>query len=391
MKQSATNLGLDAASEGADGAPGAAEARFRTSASPRAEADLTCDECGAPLRWSPDVGALSCAHCGAVRSVVVDQGTILERPLTTEAIAQAERGLGREVRVLECETCAARVTFEGDSVSEACPFCGSPGVLAQEASRQALRPESLLPLEVGKARVETTFQSWIGGLWFRPNALKQTKRIQAVGVYVPAWTYDAEVHSDWSAQSGTYYWVSQTYTTMENGRSVTKTRQVRKVRWRPAWGQRDDIYDDVLVIASKGIDGPLGRKLGPFAAEGLVPYSPEYLAGWRAEEYQVDLDDAWYEAKARIVASQRTRCAGDVPGDTQRALKVRNTVSEVHWKHILLPIWSVTYQFGGRSYAVLVHGQSGRIVGRAPYSWVKILLFILLLLSVAAAAYVASQ
>ena len=118
------------------------------------------------------------------------------------------------------------------------------------------------------------------------------------------------------------------------------------------------------------------------SAEGLVPYSPEYLAGWRAEEYQTDLEQGWREAKQRIEASQRSRCASDVPGDTQRALKVQNRITDIRWKHVLLPMWSVTYQFGGKPYAVLVHGQSGRIVGRAPDSWVKILLFILMLLAI---------
>lgn len=364
---------------------------YQRTESPRAEADLTCDECGAPLRWSPDVGALSCEHCGAHRAVAVAQGTILERPLTDQAVASAARGLGRDVRVLSCETCDARVTFEGASTSEACPFCGSPGVLAQDANRQALRPESLIPLEVGAARVKDAFGSWISGLWFRPNALKKTKRFSAAGVYVPAWTYDADVHSEWSAQSGTYYYVTESYTVQVNGRSQRRTRQVQKVRWRPAWGQRDDSYDDVIVIASKGIDGKLGQKLGPFAAEGLVPYGPEYLAGWRAEEYQTDLAAGWSDARLRIEASQRKRCAGDVPGDTQRALKVRNEMSDVRWKHVLLPMWSVTYQFKGKPYAVLVHGQSGRIVGRAPYSWIKILLFVLMIALILAVIVALSQ
>lgn len=367
------------------------EASYRAKESPRAEADLTCDECGAPLRWSPDVGALTCEHCGAHRDVAVAQGTIVERPLTEEAVSTAARGLGRAVKVLSCETCDARVSFEGASVSEACPFCGSPGVLAQEANRNSLRPESLIPLEVGEGHVKKAFHKWIHGLWFRPNALKKTKRFNAVGVYVPAWTYDADVHSDWSAQSGTYYYVTRSYTVRQNGRSVRRTRRVRKVRWRPAWGDRDDSYDDVLVIASKGIDGKLGQRLGPFAADGLVPYSPEYLAGWRAEEYQTDLEQGWVEAKQRIEVSQRSRCASDVPGDTQRALKVQNRITDIHWKHVLLPMWSVTYQFRGRPYAVLVHGQSGRIVGRAPYSWIKILLFILMLLAIAGAVALVSQ
>ena len=346
-------------------------------ASPRAEVDLTCDECGAPLRWSPDVGALSCEHCGTARRVEVVQATIVERPL--DAAHTAERGFGRDVRVLECETCDARVTFEGASTSEACPFCGSPGVLDQDANRNCIRPESLIPLEIGRGKVETSFKKWIGSRWFRPNALKKIDTFQAVGVYVPAWTFDAEVHSDWSAQSGTYYYVDESYTAIEDGRTVRRTRRVRKVRWWPSWGDRDDSYDDVLVVASQGIDEKLAKRLGPFGAVGLVPYSPEYLAGWRAEEYRIDLDEGWRRARAEIQATQRRRCAGDVPGDTHRALRVKSEIFNVLWKHVLLPMWSLTYDYRGKHYAVLVHGQSGRIVGRAPYSWVKILLFLLLI------------
>lgn len=355
---------------------------YEAQASPRAEVDLTCDECGAPLRWSPDVGALHCGHCGANHQVDVAQGLIIERPLADAHLAA--RGFGRDVRVLECETCSARVTFEGPSTSEACPFCGSPGVLDQEANRNQIRPESLIPLEVGRGNVEKSFKKWITTRWFRPNAIKKTKRFDAVGVYVPAWTYDARVHSDWSAQSGTYYYVTESYTVMHNGKSVRRTRQVQKVRWWPSWGKRDDVYDDVLVIASKGIDGRLGKALGPFGAEGLVPYSPGYLAGWRAEEYRVDLLNGWDQAREEIQATQRRRCARDVPGDTHRALKVKNRIDNVLWKHVLLPMWSVTYSYRGKPYAVLVHGQSGRIVGRAPYSWVKILFFVLFIAVVVA-------
>lgn len=366
---------------GGDGA-GRPSETYTAGESPRAEVDLTCDECGAPLRWSPEVGALSCQHCDAIRQVEVIQGSIVERPLSEAG--SAARGLGRDVRVLECETCTARVTLEGPETTEACPFCGSPGVLDQEANRNLLRPESLIPLEVGKTKVNEAFAQWITSRWFRPNALRRTKTFDAVGVYVPAWTYDAKVHSDWSAQSGTYYYVTERYSTMQNGKMVSRTRQVRKVRWWPSWGMRDDVYDDVLVIASKGIDSQLGQALGPFAAEGLVPYSPGYLAGWRAEEYRIDLLEGWAEAELRIQQGQRRRCAGDVPGDTHRALRVNNQISDVRWKHILLPMWSVTYRYRNKPYAVLVHGQTGRIVGRAPYSWVKILFAVLTVLALIA-------
>ncbi len=340
-----------------------------------------CSNCGADTTWDPAADALLCAHCGQARPVPRAEGTILERPLSEAG--EAARGLGLAVRVARCGTCGARVTFDDAGTSRLCVYCGSPSVLEQEANRNALRPESLVPLLVGREKVEESFRRWVRGLWFRPNDLRRARASQASGVYVPFWTFDARVHSDWSADAGHYYYVTQTYTTIVNRRPVIQTRQVRKVRWVPAWGQRDDAFDDLLVLASAGQPAKLVQELGTFDTTGLVPYRPEYLAGWHAEEYQVDLEQAWLEGQARIEERQRNRCAGDVPGDTQRNLRVKNTISDVRWKHVLLPVWSVAYRYKGKPYAVLVHGQSGRVVGEAPLSWAKILGLVLGLIALA--------
>jgi DNA-directed RNA polymerase subunit RPC12/RpoP len=340
-----------------------------------APSGFPCATCGAPTTWDPDHDALVCAHCGAQRAVPRVEGAILERPL--EAAGEALRGLGVETRALVCRNCGAVVALGLESTAARCVFCGSSSVLAQEANRNALRPESLIPLDVGRAAVEANFQRWLKNLWFRPTALSRLKRFEAVGVYVPYWTFDAAVHSKWSADAGHYYWVTTMVPVMVNGKMRMQPTQVRKVRWVPAWGQRDDAYDDLLVNASRGVPDDLAANLGGFDTRALVPYRAEYLAGWRAEEYQLDLAGAWETARARIVTLQEGRCAGDVPGDTHRNLQAVHDIAGVHWKHVLLPLWSLSYEFAGKCYTVLVHGQTGRVHGRAPWSWVKILAAVL--------------
>lgn len=340
----------------------------------RASAEFPCEECGAAMVWDPADDALGCDFCGHRQAVPRAEDEITERGLDE---APAERGLGLELRVTRCETCGARVTFEGASTSDVCVYCGSASVLDQGANRNAIRPESLVPLALDRAAVGESFERWRKGLWFRPTALKRLQSFEAVGLYVPYWTFDARVHSDWSADSGTYYYVPQTYTTTVNGKTVTRTRMVQKVRWRPAWGERDDVYDDWLVPASSGLSPELLDELGDFRTGALVPYRPEYLAGWRAEEYGLDLEGAWSTGRAEIIEQQAERCAGDIPGDTYRDLRVHNEIDHVRWKHVLLPIWSLQYRLRGKVYTVLVHGQSGRVVGEAPFSWVKIALALL--------------
>lgn len=344
-----------------------------------ARKDFRCPECGAQMTWDPDADALACDYCGKRTAVPRAEATIVERAL--EEAGSAARGLGLDRRAARCGNCGAVFDFDPSVTSQSCIFCGSSNVLQQEANRNALRPESLIPLDVGKGAAEQSFQKWIRGLWFRPDALRDLRSWSALGVYVPCWTFDAGVHSDWSADAGFYYYVTQMVPVMVNGRMTMQARQVRQVRWEPAWGARDDVYDDLLIHASKGLPEELARKLGAFDTKALVPYRPEYLAGWRAEEYQVDLDEAWETAKGRISETQQRRCSGDVPGDTQRDLRVHNVIADVRWKHILLPVWSLAYVHGGKSYRVLVHGQTGKVQGEAPLSWVKVLLFVLLVLA----------
>jgi DNA-directed RNA polymerase subunit RPC12/RpoP len=336
--------------------------------------EFPCSNCGAHMSWDPASDALSCAYCGTKLQVPRGEGTILERPI--EDAGSAARGLGIDAKVGRCGNCGARVAFAGPSISEVCTYCGSSSVLEQAANRNAIRPESLVPLDVSKDQVRASFEKWLKGLWFRPSALKRTKDFHAIGIYAPFWTFDARVHSDWSADAGYTYYVQ-----------VGKQR-VRRVRWVPAWGARDDGYDDLLVDASVGVPDDLVVKLGGFDTRTLVPYRPEYLAGWRAEEYQLDLEGAWKAGQQEIVRRQIALCSSDVPGDTQRNLQVRNRISGVRWKHVLLPVWSLQYRFQGKVYTVLVSGQTGRVAGHAPWSWVKILV-LLMFLGIAALVIVA--
>jgi len=80
----------------------------------------------------------------------------------------------------------------------------------------------------------------------------------------------------------------------------------------------------------------------------------------------VDLHGAWEQGQRTIEERQRALCAGDVPGDTHRRLEVRNRVAGVRCKHALLSVWSLADRYRGEVDPVLVNGQTGRVLGKAP-------------------------
>ena len=176
-----------------------------------------------------------------------------------------------------------------------------------------------------KGTANGSFEKWLGGLWFRPSDLKKMAKLQEMGgVYIPFWTFDAWARSHWNADAGYHYYETEWYTD-QNGNHTS--RQVQRTRWEPAYGQRNDFFDDVLVCASKGLPKELVMKFTSFDTKQLVPYQPEFLAGWRAESYAIDLMPAWRPRSKSMAGTQERRCGGDVPGDTHRHLRVNNTFS----------------------------------------------------------------
>jgi ribosomal protein S27E len=347
---------------------------------------FVCSECAAEQKYDAASGKLKCSHCGATRDVPTGTGTVVEYDFF-QGLAAAPKGLGAggATRASKCQECGANVVFADGATTTTCTFCGSSKVLEQAENQQAIRPESLVPFAVDKKRANQAFGDWLGKLWFRPGDLKRMAKVQEVaGVYVPFWTYDAHVESSWSAEAGYYYYETEEYTVQENGEEVWKTREVQRTRWERAWGHRADDFDDVLVCASVGLPPELAGRLSTFDTHELVPYAPGFLAGWRAEEYAVDLAGGFQSAQQTMEKEQQKRCGHDVPGDTQRGLHVDNVFSAITFKHVLLPVWIAAYRYRNQVYRFLVNGQTGEVVGKAPWSWVKIALFVLTLMALVA-------
>ena len=95
------------------------------------------------------------------------------------------------------------------------------------------------------------------------------------------------------------------------------------------------------------------------------------------ERYQIDLVAAANLSRDRMEREMQAMCAAQVPGDTQRNLEVADDYSGQTFKHILVPIWLVSYNYGTRNYQVVINGYTGRIAGKYPMSWVKILFAVL--------------
>ena len=110
----------------------------------------------------------------------------------------------------------------------------------------------------------------------------------------------------------------------------------------------------------------------PFPTNELVAYDTSFLSGFVVEHYQVVLLDAAKASEESMRQKLEEMCAAQVPGDTHRNLVIHPTFSARTFKHILVPLWLLTYTYGARIFHVLVNGATGRMAGDYPKSFWKI-------------------
>src|SRR4051812_7509545 len=343
-----------------------------------------CAACGAQAEWNPSKQLLVCPFCGTATPFTVDRasGALVENDLAQALrnLPDEARGWLAEKRTVQCQSCKAVTVFDPDRVGQNCEFCGSPALVDYAEIKAPIRPQSLLPFKVSQSQVREQIRNWYASKWLAPNALKNRALVDRVhGVYIPYWTFDAQAVCPWEAEAGHYYYVTETF--MRDGRS--ETRQVRHTRWEPASGEVQHFFDDEPVPGTQGIALSLLKQVEPFPTTELVPYTTAFLSGFVVEHYQVVLVDAAQRSQEAMTGALQQMAAAQIPGDTYRNLQIHPTFSNQTFKHILVPVWLLTYNYGARAFHAVVNGYTGRMAGEYPKSaWKTVMLVILALIIV---------
>lgn len=341
--------------------------------------EVKCEKCGADLEFKPGTKGLTCHYCQ--HTMVFEEP---ESPLEAHQELDLEAYLREydtnsqhlERHVVSCDSCGAETELDSNQQASSCPFCDTPLVVAQAHSKKLIKPKSLLPFLIEKRVAKSNFKTWLNKLWFAPNDLKKqiTKHDKFKGIYLPYWTYDCDTGTSYVGQRGDYYYET---VTSRNSEGQTVTRQVRRTRWRAASGYVTLDFDDVLVPASRSLPREKLYALEPWDLHSVVDYKDEYLSGYIAESYQVDLKEGYGEAKGIMKKRIEQKVRHDIGGDVQRIFRMNTRYSSATFKHLLLPVWVSAYRYKEKLYQIMVNARSGEVQGERPYSWIKIALALL--------------
>ncbi len=355
----------------------------------KAEHKFPCDQCGADMRFDPGTDRLICDFCGHTRAAEhqTTQALAIREWDYFEAVADHLPPIAtEETRFTRCGNCGAEVELHETTHAAECPFCATP-VVMDTGTHRHIKPQAVLPFVLSEKDARDAMTRWLGRLWFAPNGLQEYARKgrKMNGIYVPYWTYDADTKSKYIGERGDDYYVTKTV--MKDGKS--EEVQERHTRWRPASGRVARFFDDVLVLASKSLPKRYTDALEPWQLGELKPYSPDFLAGFQAEGYQIALDEGYAEAQQIMQAQIAQDIRRDIGGDHQRIHSVNTDYQDVTFKHVLLPVWMAAYKYRDKSYRFVVNGQTGKVQGERPWSAWKIAFAVVLGLIVAGvAAYI---
>jgi ribosomal protein S27E len=341
---------------------------------------IECPACGAQAEWNPAKEKLVCPFCGTESPYHVDrqQGTVVELDLVKmlRELPEDERGWQTARRSVQCQSCRAVMVFDPARVGQNCEFCGSPALVAYDEIKAPIRPQGVLPFTIDANRIRDGIRSWWRSKWFAPGALSRSALVDTLkSVYIPYWTFDAQVHCPWQAEAGYHYYVPVQGVDAK-GRPVTRMEQ--RTRWEPAAGVVDYAFDDEPVPGTRGLAIDLLREIEPFPTQEIVAYDTAFLSGHVVEHYQVVLLDAAQQSQAQMAAKLEMMCAQQVPGDTHRNLRIDPQFSGRTFKHVLVPVWLLTYTYGAKVFNVVANGYTGKIAGRYPKSFWKIAFVVLL-------------
>jgi len=336
--------------------------------------NFPCSSCGAKLEYAPGKKVLKCPYCGSENEIKQPESKVEELDFYEFFAIAAEKGESEEQQTVSCSSCKAVSTVDPHISTTKCPFCGSQ-LTAQAKASRLIKPGAVLPFKIDRAKAADEFRKWLSGLWFAPGELKRyaTTSGGIRGMYIPAWTYDSRVTTEYQGERGDDYHETEYYETEDdNGNMVTRSRTVTRTSWQNVCGGVVNTFDDVMVLAGRSLPADILASLEPWDLKNLVPCSEQYLSGFQTEAYQLDLGAGFEQAKTIMDGGVRRTIERDIGGDHQRITVARSQYDHITFKHILLPVWISAYRYRDRTYRFLVNARTGQVQGERPWSVAKI-------------------
>ncbi|MBR2616947.1 MAG: hypothetical protein IKC56_01780 [Clostridia bacterium] len=321
-------------------------------------ANTKCPACGANMRFDPKTQGLLCPYCGQKQALSTE---FLTAEIDLQNALISGEKWAAEDKLFECETCGAKVVVTAGSAARNCPFCGAANIL-ESTELPGVKPNGIVPFTLTEGDASEVAKKWAKKKLFAPRKFKKSVTPQALGgVYSPCFTFDSITESLYDGRFG------ETVTVGSGKNRRTETR------WYHVSGSYDYAFDEVTVNADHRVEEKTLRKLAPYNTNGALAYRSEFLSGYMANHYTRPVEEMWKEAKTLMDSCIRKGIIKSYRADRVAYLNVSTVHNHPTYKYVLLPVYVGHFSFRKKRYNWYVNGVSGKITGKAPVSFLRVL------------------
>ncbi len=340
--------------------------------SSRVQRKKSCINCGAELTYAPGTDTITCDYCHYQETIERPQQPFEEKELQPYLDSIGNQAHSTQISMLTCNNCGAKQHIEENYKSLHCVYCTTPLILEEASVEEWIPPGAVVPFKIDQNKAHQIFKKWVHGLWWAPNNLQRAtiSPENTKGLYLPYWTFDAQLKATYAGKRGEYYYTTKTVGSGKNKRRV----QERHTRWHAAHGTVEGFIDDTLIRASRQTGRRIPQQIAHWQLKELKNYDSRFLAGYVTEKYTVSLKDGHGGAQEKATDIAHNWARRDIGGDVQEIDTLDSSLKNETFKHILLPVYISSYNFNGKLFNFFINGQTSKIHGDRPYSFWKIFL-----------------
>jgi len=290
-------------------------------------------------------------------------------------------------REISCSNCGAPVKYlEGEAVLT-CAYCGTTSMLAGFDKIVRIEAHYVLPARQQEDQIRAQVKKWMSQGWLKAADLAEKSLIgRCAGMVLPFWVVRAQARTFWSGKNRR----SRTVGSGDNKRTETFWEPVsgefsEETEWTVfAREDQDEVWGlAALNPGTKAVHADWGKfvfgfglgsqKSGPSQLlENKESFDLEKVRGLNVVNGQISQERAELQARDDLCVRHREQAKNKASQitDCDTTVEVRGV------DLIYVPLWDVDYRYQGKTYRVLVNGHSGQVVsGQAPVGkWDKVVI-----------------
>ena len=312
------------------------------------------------MLFNPDTQNLRCAYCGEGEQVVSDKKGYNIKIAYTPTIKFNE-SMAME-NVYHCLSCGTKISIASNQTLTRCPSCGSKEL--KPVKETQIHPTNIVPFFITKEKAALRYQEWLGNRRFAPNDLKKMAKMQKIsGSYVPIYLFDFKATTHYSAKGITEH-------KREDGSEYETSTTIRDVRCSQ--------YANYICSANNKFQSYIFNNLGGYDNQHVVPYRSEYLLGFSGIGTDFSVQQSYANLNKEISSKEQNNILSKLRSryDDVEYFNASTEISDIMCGYLYVPVWVNHYTYNNKNYHCYVNGQTGKVYGKTPKSFWKILGFV---------------